>query len=80
MDTDIINHLLKCRLTEEETAPVQLEQEDLLDGISGCELSFYVKIHSDKDGFVSIHGFNLDMARAWICKGIKITRLRGSIF
>ncbi|GAA0157514.1 hypothetical protein LIER_14766 [Lithospermum erythrorhizon] len=50
--------------------------EDLSDDIVGCELSVCVKVHSDKNGFVSTQGFNLAMSKAWNCKGI---RVQGSI-
>ncbi|GAA0179922.1 hypothetical protein LIER_42232 [Lithospermum erythrorhizon] len=64
---------------EEETVPVQLEETDFSDGIIGCELSFYVKVHSERDGFVSTQGFTFAMARAWNCKDIRVSRIQGSI-
>ncbi|GAA0160049.1 hypothetical protein LIER_16693 [Lithospermum erythrorhizon] len=79
MDAYIINELLGCRLTEEEATPVELVEEDLLDGIAECEASVYVKVHSHRNPFISTQGFNLSMSRAWNCKGIRVSKVRGSL-
>ncbi|GAA0162560.1 hypothetical protein LIER_18626 [Lithospermum erythrorhizon] len=79
MDSEIICNLLKCNLTNEESPPIQLEEEDLADGISECEASAFAKVLSLKDGFIRIQNFTLTMAKAWNCKGLRVSRVVHSI-
>ncbi|GAA0148728.1 hypothetical protein LIER_08091 [Lithospermum erythrorhizon] len=79
MDSEIIRNLLKCNLTDEESRPIQLEEEDLADGISECEVSAFAKVLSLKDGSISIQNFTLTMAKAWNCKGLRVSRVVQSI-
>ncbi|GAA0185500.1 hypothetical protein LIER_32788 [Lithospermum erythrorhizon] len=79
MDSEIIRNLLKCNLTDEESHPIQLEEEDLVDGISECEASAFAKVLSLKDGFIRIQNFTLTMAKAWNCKSLRVSRVVHSI-
>ncbi|GAA0163913.1 hypothetical protein LIER_43664 [Lithospermum erythrorhizon] len=79
MDSDILQSLMKCNLTEEEARPIELEEWDLVDGVLACEASVYVKLHSLKENFISIQGFKLSMSRAWNCKDLRVTRVRGAL-
>ncbi|GAA0185249.1 hypothetical protein LIER_32537 [Lithospermum erythrorhizon] len=72
-------YLIALSLTEEEAIPVQLKAEDLTDCILGCEASVYVKVLFEKDGFVSIQGFNLAISKAWNCKILRVTRIAGPL-
>ncbi|GAA0183181.1 hypothetical protein LIER_30643 [Lithospermum erythrorhizon] len=66
--------LMNCSLTEEEANTVCLEEDDLLEGLVECEGSAYVKIHSDKEGFVNMQGFSVAMGKAWNCQGVRVSR------
>ncbi|GAA0157924.1 hypothetical protein LIER_15079 [Lithospermum erythrorhizon] len=79
MDLEILKSLMGIKLIEAEAIPVLLEEHDLLDGVLECEASLFVKIHSLKDNFVSLQGFSLAMSKAWDCKFVRISRVRGSI-
>ncbi|GAA0160837.1 hypothetical protein LIER_39114 [Lithospermum erythrorhizon] len=79
MDAEIIRELLGCRLTDEEATHVDLVEADLTEGLVGCEASVYVKVHSQKDSWVSTQGFNLAMSSAWNCKRLRVSRARGSL-
>ncbi|GAA0138787.1 hypothetical protein LIER_00467 [Lithospermum erythrorhizon] len=79
MDSKIIRNLLKCNLTNEESRPIQLKEVDLVDGISECEASAFAKVLSLRDGFISIQNFTLIMAKAWNCKGLRVSRAVHSI-
>ncbi|GAA0151513.1 hypothetical protein LIER_10218 [Lithospermum erythrorhizon] len=79
MDAQIIRNLLKCNLSEEEGQMVQLEEEDLADGLVACEASMFVAVLCLKEGFISIKKFSMAMSNGWNCKELRVSRAVGSI-
>ncbi|GAA0164939.1 hypothetical protein LIER_39880 [Lithospermum erythrorhizon] len=63
MDAEIIRNLLKCNLTDEESHPIHLEEEDLAEGIVECEASTYEKVLSLKEGFISFGPLHLGLVQ-----------------
>ncbi|GAA0183225.1 hypothetical protein LIER_30681 [Lithospermum erythrorhizon] len=53
MDAEIIRELLGCKLTDEETTPVDLVEAELTEGLVGCEASMYVKVRGLKEKFLT---------------------------
>ncbi|GAA0142597.1 hypothetical protein LIER_35600 [Lithospermum erythrorhizon] len=83
MDASIIRSLLKCKLSDSELNPINLEEEDLAEGILECELSVYAKVISLKDSFgLKSEFFTWEVASKLeeafpSCEDVKLRREKG---
>ena len=72
MEANIIQGLLNCSLTEEDSQLIPLDTQDIQKEVDECSASLYFKILMEKESEIGIRAFAIVKIKAWDCRNIQI--------